>query len=89
MTISDLLNDPVFLVFAPLGALVVVLLIVLFGGRRHRAVSDDERHEIAQNIRSTTAENYPRILTDRGADYAAGWSYARMRIADELEGIEG
>lgn len=46
-------------------------------------------HEIAQNIRAKTAETYPRVLMERGADYAAGWSFARMRIADELEGFEG
>ena len=32
MTLSELLNDPVFIIFAPVGVIVVVLLVVLLGG---------------------------------------------------------
>ena len=32
MTLSDLLNDPSFILFAPAGLIVVVALIVIFGG---------------------------------------------------------
>lgn len=32
MSLDELLSDPVFLICAPVGILVVVLLIVAFGG---------------------------------------------------------
>jgi len=32
MTVNDLLNDPVFIICAPVGVVVVVILIAIFGG---------------------------------------------------------
>lgn len=32
MTVNDLLNDPVFIICAPVRMIVIVVLVVLFGG---------------------------------------------------------
>ncbi|MDI5964849.1 hypothetical protein [Streptantibioticus silvisoli] len=44
----------------------------------------DVLRQTAADMRAATAQNLPRVRQDRGYDYAAGWAFARERVADRL-----
>lgn len=52
------------------------------------AYRDGIAHKLAAQIREAVARDYPRVLAERGSDYAAGWSFGRLRIADEMEATQ-